>query len=57
MFGRTLVWLLCCYLLSNLPAAAQQRAFHPVAQIPNPASSELNKFIVFLDKQSSGVLL
>ena len=57
MFGRTLVWLLCYYLLSILPAAAQQRAIRPVDQIPNPASSELTKFIVFLDKQSSGVLL
>ena len=57
MFGRTLVWLLCYYFLSILPAAAQQRAIRPVDQIPNPASSELTKFIDFLDKQSSGVLL
>ncbi len=57
MFGRTLVWLLCYFLLSIQPAAFQKRAIRPVDQIPNPASSELNKFIVFLDKQSSGVLL
>ena len=40
MFGWTLVWLLCYFLLSILPAAAQQRAIRPVDQIPSPANKQ-----------------
>ena len=40
MFGRTLVWLLCNFLLSILPAVAQQRAIRPVDQIPSPANKQ-----------------
>ena len=40
MFGRTLVWLLCYFLLSILPAAALQRAIRPVDQIPSPVNKQ-----------------
>ena len=44
MFGRTLVWLLCYFLLSILPAAAQQRAIRPVE--PNSDSSVKQALII-----------
>ncbi len=40
MFGRTLVWLLCYFLLSILPAGAQKRAIRPVDQIPSPSNKQ-----------------
>jgi hypothetical protein len=40
MFGRTLIWLLCCILLSILPAAAQQRAIRPVDQILSSSNKQ-----------------